>query len=524
LIAAAPAATSVGLAQGDMHLPPILAWDFYPNGVTHDNLVAQLPQAVKKTGAVTTNQTWSGTIHITGDLTIERGATVIILPGTVVLIAAHSDDQHAGPTGEIDEFNPKDPIMVGVELTSFHVQGTLMVLGSASEPVIFTSDADAPSNLDLGEWGFDTGSHVLVNRAIIEFPNTISIHSPDVIVRQSILRNMLQAIVIGCMGPETSVEQMYSLTPTLTQNYVYNTGRHSISVRVGSPTITHNVILARPDMETTGWEHSAYGTDVPTCAVVHHNYIMSDQPQPYDGEVAGRYEPYTTPDGAGLNGMCSEAVFEYNTITGSPCVINATAGPFVVQHNNIVPTVDVELAESRGMSYPDKGVCMSIGSFTPAPGDPWQEVFIDAIGGVPLVTEFAAPHNYWGTDEPAEIESCLVIGQGVPGLHINYEPFETAFIEEALPDWRQFDWTAPLPDNPCVARTANTVNLRSGPGTGFSLQGVLGPDQYVGVQGQIDGADGYAWWQLAPELWVRSDVVETTGACEQVPVITDRVN
>ena len=33
------------------------------------------------------------------------------------------------------------------------------------------------------------------------------------------------------------------------------------------------------------------------------------------------------------------------------------------------------------------------------------------------------------------------------------------------------------------------------------------------------GADGFLWWHLDDDAWVRSDVVEAKGGCAGVPVV-----
>ncbi len=45
---------------------------------------------------ITADTTWSGTVEVTGDITVESGATLTISPGTVVRFAANSDDQGTG--------------------------------------------------------------------------------------------------------------------------------------------------------------------------------------------------------------------------------------------------------------------------------------------------------------------------------------------------------------------------------------------------------------------------------------------
>jgi hypothetical protein len=281
-----------------------------------------------------------------------------------VLIAARSDDRHNGHYDPVDQFNPRDPPFEGDKRVEFWVHGNLIVRGTAEEPVTLTSDALDPHNDDWGKLLTMESSRLEITRAIIEFNRYIGVGSSDFLIQQSILRNMMGAIVIGSIGPDIDPETALELQPTLTQNYIYNTGRHAVTIRSGAPIISHNVIVARFDMDTTGWEHGAIGTDVPTCAVIHHNYLEGGPPRPYDGEIHGQYHPFTTAYGAGLQGMC--LTFEYNTITGSPLALSGHAGPWSLEHNNIMPVpASGEAADYRYWpNHTSEVGCLSIGGFT----------------------------------------------------------------------------------------------------------------------------------------------------------------
>jgi hypothetical protein len=43
---------------------------------------------ITTSGHITSDEIWSGTVHITGEIFIDEGVTVTILPGTTILIAA----------------------------------------------------------------------------------------------------------------------------------------------------------------------------------------------------------------------------------------------------------------------------------------------------------------------------------------------------------------------------------------------------------------------------------------------------
>lgn len=98
-------------------VPPDLAWDFYPHGLTREAIRSRLVQARPRSGHIGADETWSGAIHLTGDLQVDRGATLAVRPGTWLLVAARSDDQSSGELERIDQFNPKDPPNPGAERT-----------------------------------------------------------------------------------------------------------------------------------------------------------------------------------------------------------------------------------------------------------------------------------------------------------------------------------------------------------------------------------------------------------------------
>lgn len=71
----------------------------------------------------------------------------------------------------------------------------------------------------------------------------------------------------------------------------------------------------------------------------------------------------------------------------------------------------------------------------------------------------------------------------------------------------------------CEISAGSTVNKRSGPGTSFDRAGQLTSGSSPRAQGQATGADGFVWWQLDDESWVRNDVVNAQGDCKSVPVV-----
>ncbi|MCB9450515.1 MAG: hypothetical protein H6672_03700 [Anaerolineaceae bacterium] len=73
----------------------------------------------------------------------------------------------------------------------------------------------------------------------------------------------------------------------------------------------------------------------------------------------------------------------------------------------------------------------------------------------------------------------------------------------------------------CRASSSAAVNLRSGPGTAYTRLASLSANSGTIVIGQAEGRDGFVWWKLSGERWVRSDLVETSGNCSGVMVIPE---
>lgn len=83
-------------------------------------------------------------------------------------------------------------------------------------------------------------------------------------------------------------------------------------------------------------------------------------------------------------------------------------------------------------------------------------------------------------------------------------------------------WAYAIPDvqaGLCEASATATVNQRIGPGTTFDRAGTLAANTPLHVTGQVSADDGFIWWRLENDYWVREDVVTLSGDCLNVPVI-----
>ena len=81
-------------------------------------------------------------------------------------------------------------------------------------------------------------------------------------------------------------------------------------------------------------------------------------------------------------------------------------------------------------------------------------------------------------------------------------------------------WAYSLPSSApqaCIISTSRPANKRGGPSTGFAQVGRLERGTIQNAIAQIVGRDGFTWWQLDDESWVRSDVVSNQGDCAGLP-------
>lgn len=71
----------------------------------------------------------------------------------------------------------------------------------------------------------------------------------------------------------------------------------------------------------------------------------------------------------------------------------------------------------------------------------------------------------------------------------------------------------------CTVSTDSAVNQREGPGTDFARVNQLLAGDSLEAVGQTISRDGFIWWRLADDSWVRDDVVDTRGFCRVLPEI-----
>jgi parallel beta-helix repeat protein len=114
--------------------------------------------ATTTSGVITGSETWSGTVHVTGDVTVAPTGSLTILPGTRIESEPRADDQIGGTNSSRIEL-----IVDG---------GALIAIGEESAPIVFTAAKLGTNALSEGDWyglRISHGANVTLRHCTIEY-------------------------------------------------------------------------------------------------------------------------------------------------------------------------------------------------------------------------------------------------------------------------------------------------------------------------------------------------------------------
>ncbi|MEA2012375.1 MAG: right-handed parallel beta-helix repeat-containing protein [Verrucomicrobiota bacterium] len=188
------------------------------------------------TGHIVADQTWSGEIHLTGDVWIDSGVTVTVEPGTTIRVAANSDDQHAGGSGIVDELTTDDPTTLddyGKSHIGINVYGRLIAIGTPDAVIQLTSDAVSPSQTDWHGLWFREGSTGDLEYVTIEWVHTgPAAHGTDNV---SVQHCTVWHTFWGAL-------HAFQCSPIFEYNILDDIGHEAIDTHKASPIVRHNHI------------------------------------------------------------------------------------------------------------------------------------------------------------------------------------------------------------------------------------------------------------------------------------------
>ncbi len=174
------------------------------------------PGPLTVSGELFGDQTWQGEIMIAGDVTLPAGATLTILPGTVIRFL---------PPGDAPGNRSDHPYFPGSEL---NVLGKLLAEGKPEAPIVFASlnEADPP-----GSWGavnFAEESQGVLRYCIFRQADS-AIHSRK--ARVEVSKSLFERNLIGV--------RFHSSPITVTNNLLRDNDT-GIRFHYGVPTVTAN--------------------------------------------------------------------------------------------------------------------------------------------------------------------------------------------------------------------------------------------------------------------------------------------
>jgi len=206
------------------------------------------PEEVSNTtrvGKIERDEIWSGQIDIIGDILVEKGVTLTILPGTQVIVSANKDTQNLFGDWKCDGIDNYD-LLIGIKEEdnyncgvhkgepyrdeanhiSIRIHGTLHAVGTPEEMITITSDSPTPGIYDWNHFQFD---HGIFSYCIMEFYRNLD-PGNGTLLSHNILRHAGECAI--CANSSVLVEN----------NTIYDAGHELVDMHNSSPTIRNNTI------------------------------------------------------------------------------------------------------------------------------------------------------------------------------------------------------------------------------------------------------------------------------------------
>ncbi len=188
----------------------------------------------------------------------------------------------------------------------------------------------------------------------------------------------------------------------------------------------------------------------------------------------------------------------------------------------------VQIPEGAGEIFIN-GVNVRLGSTAFFQAEANDALYIYLLEGSAIVGAFGEQAVFEGTRVSVPLDENLTatgpptspepyVAEAVESLPVNIlprpvtisDPATEAEIEEAF---------AAL--NACTITAMGEVNLRNGPGRLYLRSGGMSAGESATPVALAIGRNGYTWWRLSENEWVRSDVVASEGDCESLPRTTN---
>jgi len=396
-------------------------------------------EKIIRSGRISQSETWSGTVHITGDVWTDRDVTITILPGTTIFFSAHEDDQQKG-VEQREFYEGKEDPSGSLAYAQSHIEigGRIIAKGTLDDMIVFTSDSLTPNYADWVQITLQPES--VFEHSVVEYNRGgVTVHLEDpkdesVTVANNIVRHVFWVPIVT-----------HNSSPKITYNWLYDGGHCGIELVTGAgstPTVTNNIVLH--SRGGIGW--GIFGDGM--FPIVEGNVLIDNDMSMWIGNGSGgviRYNLVASPNGAphdwvGYKGFTYKAYAprgEWHQAGGLGIM---SASPTVT--NNIFYKTGGAGIGIEGSSSPIithntiTSVYNGIVIHHYTEGDPKIEknnIYNNKYGNLRLdnvAHSFNASSNWWGTDNTDEIAQKIHDYYDDPTLgKVNYQPFEKSIVK-----------------------------------------------------------------------------------------------
>ncbi|MCA9912313.1 MAG: ferritin-like domain-containing protein [Anaerolineae bacterium] len=168
----------------------------------------------------------------------------------------------------------------------------------------------------------------------------------------------------------------------------------------------------------------------------------------------------------------------------------------------------VTTAQIGGVEAEHRALVRQIGERLPNDRSYEEFLFPNVSGAVPTLQPFldGSGDGFVGPVAPPTDDEVAAIRNQAGDLGYTGDIMPYAAMEMASSD-NSSDMSSSAPTGNQVTTLDTAVNVRAMPSTSASVINVLDPNTTITVDGQRQGMDGFIWWRLASNGWVREDTV-----------------
>ncbi len=237
---------------------------FYPAISGGYKPVLILPQAAsqpneisnaEKYGYITSNEVWSGEIHVTGDIIVPKGIKLTIKPGTTILISANSDKENlmtvpgwqlSGIAKERTNYiHEGEPFRDEPNHITIWIEGTLDAVGTPEEKIIIKSDSQNPGRYDWNTLHIENG---VISYTEIRDYRAMNLRT-GIKLMNSELHNVGECPI--CIHDSINI--------LIENNWVHDSGHEVVDIWNSNPTIINNRFGPSPRFKNPGGHNAGWG-------------------------------------------------------------------------------------------------------------------------------------------------------------------------------------------------------------------------------------------------------------------------